>query len=87
MSAVAAAHPALVVPAHLPPRPRGRTIVVGAGKASAQMAQALERAWDGPLSGAVVTRYGYGCACERIAVLEAAHPVPDAAGLAATAPS
>ncbi len=83
-SAVAAAHPALAVPAHLPPRPRGRTIVIGAGKASAQMARALEQAWDGPLSGAVVTRYGYGCACERIAVLEAAHPVPDAAGLAAS---
>ncbi len=82
-AAVAAAHPALVVPAHLPQRPRGRTIVIGAGKASAQMAQALEQAWDGPLSGAVVTRYGYGCACERIAVLEAAHPVPDAAGLVA----
>ena len=82
-AAVAAAHPALVVPAHLPPRPRGRTIVVGAGKGSAQMARALEGAWDGPLSGAVVTRYGYGCNCERIAVLEAAHPVPDAAGLAA----
>ena len=84
-AAVAAAQPALAVPAHLPPRPKGRTIVIGAGKASAQMARALELAWDGPLSGAVVTRYGYGCACERIAVLEAAHPVPDAAGLAATA--
>ena len=84
-SAVAAAQPALAVPAHLPPRPKGRTIVVGAGKASAQMARALESAWDGPLSGAVVTRYGYGCACDRVAVLEAAHPVPDAAGLAATA--
>ena len=83
-SAVAAAHPALAVPAHLPPRPRGRTIVIGAGKASAQMARALEEAWDGPLSGAIVTRYGYGCACERIDVLEAAHPVPDAAGLAAS---
>ncbi len=83
-AAVAAAHPSLAVPAHLPPRPAGRTIVVGAGKASAQMAQALERAWDGPLSGAIVTRYGYGCPCERIDVLEAAHPVPDEAGLAAT---
>lgn len=82
-AAVKAAHPALAVPAHLPPRPAGRTIVVGAGKASAQMARAFEAAWDGPLSGAVVTRYGYGCACERIAVREAAHPVPDAAGLAA----
>lgn len=83
-AAVAAAHPSVAVPAHLPPLPAGRTIVVGAGKASAQMAQALERAWDGPLSGAVVTRYGYACPCDRIEVLEAAHPVPDAAGLAAT---
>ena len=82
-AAAAAAHPALAVPAHLPPRPRGRTIVVGAGKASAQMALALDGAWDGPLSGAVVTRYGYGCAGGRVDVLEAAHPVPDAAGLAA----
>jgi hydroxypyruvate reductase len=83
-AAVVAAHPAVAVPRHLPPRPRGRTIVVGAGKASAQMARALEGAWDGPLSGAIVTRYGCGCACDRIEVLEAAHPVPDAAGLAAT---
>ena len=83
-AAVAAAHPAVAVPRHLPPRPRGRTIVVGAGKASAQMARALEGAWDGPLSGAIVTRYGCGCPCDRIEVLEAAHPVPDAAGLAAT---
>lgn len=83
-AAVAAAHPAVAVPAHLPPCPRGRTVVVGAGKASAQMAAALERAWDGPLSGAVATRYGFGCPCGRIEVLEAAHPVPDAAGLAAT---
>ncbi len=82
-AAVAAAHPSVAVPAHLPPRPAGRTIVVGAGKASAQMALALERAWDGPLSGVVVTRYGYGCPCDRVEVLEAAHPVPDAAGLAA----
>ena len=81
--AVARAMPGPAVLAHLPPRPRGRTIVIGAGKASAQMAQALERAWDGPLQGLVVTRYGYGAPCERIEIVEAAHPVPDEAGLAA----
>lgn len=84
-AAVAAAMPEVGLRAHLPPRPRGRTVVVGAGKGAAQLAQALEAAWDGPLSGVVVTRYGYGAPCARIEVLEAAHPEPDAAGLAATA--
>jgi hydroxypyruvate reductase len=65
---------------NLPPKPRGRTVVVGAGKASAQMAQAFEAAWDGPLSGLVVTRYGYGATCRKIEIVEAAHPVPDEAG-------
>ncbi len=78
--AVEAAQPAHAVRAHLPQRPAGRTIVVGAGKASAQMARAFEAAWDGPLTGLVVTRYGYGAACNRIEIAEAAHPVPDAAG-------
>ena len=78
--AVEAAQPAHAVRAHLPQRPAGRTIVVGAGKASAQMARAFEAAWDGPLNGLVVTRYGYGAACNRIEIAEAAHPVPDAAG-------
>jgi glycerate 2-kinase len=79
-AAVAAADPAVVVPGHLPERPRGRTIVVGAGKASAAMARAFELAWDGPLSGLVVTRYGHAVPCERIEIVEASHPVPDAAG-------
>ena len=79
-AAVAAADPAAAVRANLPEKPRGRTIVVGAGKASAQMARAFEQAWDAPLSGLVVTRYGYGVPCERIEIVEAAHPVPDAAG-------
>jgi hydroxypyruvate reductase len=82
-AAVAAAQPALRIPACLPAPPRGRTVVVGAGKASAAMAQALERHWAGPLSGLVVTRYGYAVPCERIRIVEAAHPVPDAAGLEA----
>lgn len=83
-AAVAAALPEARVRAHLPERPRGRTVVVGAGKGAAQLAAALEAAWDGPLSGVVVTRYGYAAPCERIEVLEAAHPEPDAAGMAAT---
>ncbi|MDN2565153.1 glycerate kinase [Aquibium sp. A9E412] len=80
-AAVAAADPAETIRAHLPARPRGRTVVIGAGKAAAQMARAFEAAWDGPLEGLVVTRYGYAADCRRIAVVEAAHPVPDAAGL------
>lgn len=83
-AAVAAAQPELTIRRYLPERPKGRTIVVGAGKGSAQMAAALERAWDGPLEGLVVTRYGYGAPTERIYVIEAAHPVPDAAGLSAS---
>lgn len=82
-AAVNAADPERTIRLHLPDRPKGRTIVVGAGKGSAQMAAAFEKAWDGPLEGTVVTRYGYAAPCERIEVVEAAHPVPDAAGLAA----
>ena len=81
--AVAAALPARIVPAHLPPPPKGRTIVLGAGKASAAMAKAVEDHWPGPLEGLVVTRYGHAVPCERIEIVEAAHPVPDAAGEAA----
>ena len=84
-AAVAAADPLRALAAHLPERPRGRTVVVGAGKGAAQLAAAFETLWDGPLSGVVVTRYGYGCPTRSIRVLEAAHPVPDAAGLAASA--
>ena len=84
-AAVAAALPEKCVPAHLPPAPKGRTIVVGAGKASAAMAQALEAHWPDPLSGLVVTRYGHAARCERIAIVEAAHPVPDEQGRLAAA--
>lgn len=83
-AAVDAADPQRTIRDVLPQKPKGRTIVIGAGKGSAQMARALEEAWDGPLEGVVVTRYGYGCACERIEIIEAAHPVPDEAGLAAS---
>jgi hydroxypyruvate reductase len=83
--AIAAAQPAQAVLPHLPPAPRGRTIVLGAGKAAAAMAQAVERQMAGALEGLVVTRYGHGAECSRIEVVEAAHPVPDAAGRAAAA--
>ena len=87
-AAVDAAAPALCVPPHLPAPPAGRTVAVGAGKAAAAMAQAVEAAWpaDRPLSGLVVTRYGHGVGpLPRIQVVEAAHPVPDAAGHRAAA--
>jgi glycerate 2-kinase len=80
-AAIASAQPALCVPPHLPAAPRGRSIVIGAGKASAAMAQAVERNWRGELSGLVVTRYGYAVPCAQIEIVEAAHPVPDAAGM------
>ncbi|MDA7429002.1 glycerate kinase [Primorskyibacter aestuariivivens] len=84
-AAVAAADPKEALRAHLPERPKGRIIVVGAGKGAAQLAAAFEELWDGPLEGVVVTRYGYAVSCKHIRVLEAAHPVPDEAGLAASA--
>jgi len=84
-AAIDAALPARTLARHLPAPPRGRCLVVGGGKAAASMAQALEAAWpDVPLSGLVVTRYGHAVPTQRITITEAAHPVPDAAGLAAT---
>lgn len=82
-AAVAAADPLAALAAHLPDRPRGRTVVVGAGKGAAQMAEAFETLWGEPVEGVVVTRYGYAAPTRHVRVLEAAHPVPDAAGLAA----
>ena len=79
-AAVAACHPARVIADALPARPHGRVIVVGAGKASAAMAAAVEVAWGAPLSGLVVTRYGHGAATKHIEVVEAGHPLPDSAG-------
>ncbi len=84
-TAVAAADARTALAAHLPARPKGRTVVVGAGKGAAQLAAAFEDLWDAPVEGVVVTRYGYGCPTRRIRVMEAAHPVPDVAGEAATA--
>ncbi|MFT4183306.1 MAG: glycerate kinase [Rhizobium sp.] len=83
-AAVRAADPLAGIRAHLPARPKGRTIVIGAGKGSAQMAAALEQCWDGPLQGLVVTRYGFAAPCRHIEIIEAAHPVPDEAGLVAS---
>jgi hydroxypyruvate reductase len=83
LAAVKAADPAAAIAAHLPAPPRGRTLVIGAGKASAQMAAAFEKLWPGPLTGLVVTRYGYGAPTSRIEIVEAAHPVPDEAGFLA----
>lgn len=82
-AAVAAAQPDRRIPHFLPAPPKGKTIVVGAGKSAAAMARALENSWNGPLAGVVVTRYGHSVETQTIEVLEAAHPVPDAQGMAA----
>ncbi|NEX63968.1 glycerate kinase type-2 family protein [Noviherbaspirillum galbum] len=82
-AAIEAAQPDHCIPPHLPEPRTGRLVVIGAGKASAAMARAVERHWQGPLSGLVVTRYGYAVPCERIEIVEAAHPVPDEAGMTA----
>lgn len=84
-AAVGAAQPGLCLPAHLPSPPKGRLIVIGAGKATAAMARAVEDHWSGPLEGLVLTRYGYGVPCRRMEIVEAAHPVPDEAGARAAA--
>jgi glycerate 2-kinase len=82
-AALTAVDPMTAVPQFLPAKPKGKTVVIGAGKASARMALALEQHWDGSLEGMVVTRYGHGEPCQRIKVVEAGHPVPDDAGAAA----
>ena len=81
-AAVAAADPLKVVPGHLPKPPKGRTLVVGAGKAAASMALAVEQNWppEAPLDGLVITRYRHGLLTNRITVIEAGHPVPDESG-------
>ena len=79
--AVRAADPALCLPPYLPETPNGRVIVVGAGKAAAAMAQAVEAHWPGELEGLVVTRYGHAVDCQHIEIVEASHPVPDEAGV------
>ena len=79
-AAIAAALPDKTLPAYLPKPPKGRTLVIGCGKAAGSMARAVEDHWPGALSGMVVTRYGYNVPTKRIEVVEAAHPVPDEAG-------
>ncbi|AYC32572.1 glycerate kinase [Pseudomonas cavernae] len=79
-TAIAAAHPRQVLADHLPTDRSGRVIVIGAGKAAAAMAEVIEREWHGEISGLVVTRYEHGANCQKIEVVEAAHPVPDDAG-------
>ena len=79
-AAVAAADPMKRVRAFLPDPPKGKLLVVGAGKASARMAEAVESAWSGPLSGLVVTRYSHSAPCGQVEIVEAGHPVPDASG-------
>ncbi|WP_299413270.1 glycerate kinase [uncultured Sulfitobacter sp.] len=83
-AAVQAADAKKALAPFMPARPKGRTVVIGAGKGAAQLAAAFEDLWGEPVEGVVVTRYGYSCATRHIRVLEAAHPVPDAAGLVAT---
>lgn len=82
--AVRAADPSSCLASFLPPLPKGRVVVVGAGKGVAQLARAFEIVWEGPIEGVVVTRYGYAVDCEHIEVIEAAHPVPDEHGFAAS---
>jgi glycerate 2-kinase len=79
-AALAAADPGLAIARRIPARVRGRTVLVGAGKASAAMARAFETAWSGPLEGLVVTRYGHSVPCDWVEIVEAGHPVPDASG-------
>ncbi len=82
-AAIEAADPRAVLAGHLPAKPKGRTVVMGAGKGAAQLGAAFEEAWGAPVEGVIVTRYGYGCETRFLRVLEAAHPVPDAAGIEA----
>src|SRR5215468_12518466 len=83
-AAVASAAPAGAIARHLPDKPKGRCVVVGAGKASAAMAAAFDAAWpDVDVSGVVVTRYGHAVPAKRIRIIEAAHPVPDMASVTA----
>jgi len=85
-AAIGAVHPRNLVQDYLPQPPaNGRTLVIGAGKGAAAMAQAVEQHWQGPLSGLVVTRYGHGADTRQIEVVEASHPVPDDAGQKAAA--
>jgi len=82
--AVKAALPDVTLRDAMPAKPKGKTVVIGAGKGAAQLAKTFEDQWDGEMSGVIVTRYGYGETCAQLEVLEASHPVPDQAGIDAT---
>ena len=82
-TALAAVSPAHVLPPYLPPPPEGRTVVLGFGKAAAEMARAFEARWPAPFEGFAVTRYGHDAPCRAIEVVEAGHPIPDEAAVAA----
>lgn len=82
-AAVAAGDPAPLVAGALPVAPGGKTVVIGAGKAAASMASAVEAVWQGPLGGVAITRHGHGLPCEQIEVVEAGHPYPDEEGMSA----
>ena len=82
--AIAAVQPSICLPKHIPNPPLGRTIVLGAGKASAAMAKTLEEKWPWPLEGLVITRYGHKIENKRINIVEASHPIPDQIGLKAS---
>jgi glycerate 2-kinase len=84
-AAVNAALPEHIMASFMPVPPKGRTIVIGAGKASAAMAQVFEKLYPHPLHGIVITRYGHAVPCQRIEIVEAAHPVPDEVGIKAAA--
>jgi hydroxypyruvate reductase len=84
-AAIRSAQPAHCLPAFLPAPANQPLVVIGAGKASAEMARVLEQHWEGPLRGLVITRYGHAVPCRHVEVVEAGHPVPDDAGLEATA--
>src|SRR5512143_384112 len=79
-AAIASAQPSRCLPPHLPSPPRGRTIVIGGGRASAAMARAVAEPWTGEVRGLAGTPYGYAVPCKKVEIVEAAHPVPDAAG-------
>ena len=82
-AALVAADPRRAIEHRIPPAVRGRTVLAGAGKAAAAMARAFETLWPGSLEGLVLTRYGHAVPCDRVEIVEASHPVPDAAGVRA----
>lgn len=81
--AIDSARPEAVLPQYLPPVPKGRTLVLGAGKAAATMARTLEQHWPAPLSGLVVTAPGYSATCRSIDVMQGGHPLPNQGSLRA----